>query len=53
MKPLAPKDPPDVGGGIQGPWSDPPALIPHLPAPPIDPRPYPVFDPNNPSPDLT
>jgi hypothetical protein len=55
MKPLAPKDPPEVGGGIQGPWSEPPVMIPHLPTPPINPFPEPIVEtyPNNPSPDLT
>lgn len=61
MKPVSPKDTPGVGGGITGPWSDPPGMIP-LPAPPINPFPIPIIgdpivplinDPNNPSPDLT
>ena len=53
MKPVAPKDTPEVGGGISGPWSDPPQMIP-LPAPPINPFPDPlVNDPTNPYPDLT
>ena len=56
MKPVAPKDTPEVGGGISGPWSDPPQMIP-LPAPPINPFPDPdaplINDPNNPYPDLT
>lgn len=53
MKPVAPKDTPDVGGGISGPWSDPPEIIPIIPPPPspwIDPL---VNDPTNPTPDLT
>ena len=51
MKPVPPKDTPDVGGGIQGPWSDPPKMIP-LPVPPINPFPDPIVDPFNPGPDV-
>jgi hypothetical protein len=54
MKPVAPNVPPEVGGGIQGPWSDPPVMIPHLPTPPINPFPDPIFEPSSPpSPDLS
>ena len=53
MKPVAPKDTPEIGGGISGPWSDPPDFLP-LPAPPYVPLPEPLInDPTNPNPDLT
>ena len=54
MKPVAPKVPPEVGGGISGPWSDPPTMIPHLPTPPINPFPDPIVEPSSPPfPDLS
>lgn len=51
MKPVAPKDTPDVGGGIGDPWYKPQPVP--LPAPPYNPFDPLVNDPNNPNPDLT
>jgi hypothetical protein len=54
MKPVAPKDTPEVGGGTSYPWTDTPELIPLVPTPPINPIGEPIVsDPTCPNPDLT